>query len=343
MKLPAHKTNWKANLHKIIYEADTPAGRRFDIALIIVILFSIVLVMLESVESINAKYHNFLNIAEWTITVLFTLEYITRILIIKKPAKYIFSFYGIIDLLATIPKYVSLIFVGTQALVALRALRLLRVFRILKLARYLGASNTLISALKASRTKIAVFLLSIFILTIILGTIMYLIEGPKNGFTSIPYSMYWAIVTLTTVGYGDISPQTPIGQFIASIVMVLGYGIIAVPTGILTSEMTKQNILQIWKNILPLVRNSKPAIKRSVVVFPQPDGPNRVTNSLPSMFRLIPSTARTAFFPCSKILTTFSKTRLPPDWDCINSVIFLSPIWLVPTNDPYPLFHQQQD
>jgi voltage-gated potassium channel len=242
LKQPAQKTNWKTKLHKIIYEADTPAGRRFDIALIIVILFSIVLVMLESIESINAKYHNFLNIAEWTITILFTLEYITRILIIKKPAKYIFSFYGIIDLLATIPKYVSLIFVGTQALVALRALRLLRVFRILKLARYLGASNTLISALKASRTKIAVFLLSIFILTIILGTIMYLIEGPKNGFTSIPYSMYWAIVTLTTVGYGDISPHTPLGQFIASIVMVLGYGIIAIPTGIFTSEMAKQNI-----------------------------------------------------------------------------------------------------
>lgn len=242
MKQPAYKTNWKTKLHKIIYEADTPAGRWFDIALIIVILFSIVLVMLESVESIDAKYHFFLNIAEWVITILFTLEYFTRILIIKKPVKYIFSFYGIIDLLATIPKYVSLIFVGTQALVALRALRLLRVFRILKLARYLGASNTLTSALKASKTKIAVFLLSIFILTIILGTIMYLIEGPKNGFTSIPYSMYWAIVTLTTVGYGDISPHTPIGQFIASIVMVLGYGIIAVPTGILTSEMTKQNI-----------------------------------------------------------------------------------------------------
>jgi len=242
LKQPTYKTNWKTKLHNIIYEADTPAGRWFDIVLIIVILFSIVLVMLESVVSIDVKYHFFLNIAEWIITILFTMEYFARILIIKKPTKYIFSFYGIIDFLATIPKYLSLIFVGTQALIALRALRLLRVFRILKLARYLGASNTLSSALKASKTKIAVFLLSIFILTIILGTIMYLIEGPENGFTSIPYSMYWAIVTLTTVGYGDISPHTPLGQFIASIVMVLGYGIIAVPTGIITSEMAKQDV-----------------------------------------------------------------------------------------------------
>ena len=241
MKEKLDKTNWKTKLHDIIYEADTKEGKWFDIILILTILVSILLVMLESVESIDDNYHTFLNSAEWVITILFSIEYIARIIIIKKPSKYIFSFYGIIDLLATIPKYLSLIFVGTHALVALRALRLLRVFRILKLARYLGASNTLTSALKASKTKIAVFLLSILILTIILGTIMYLVEGPENGFTSIPYSMYWAIVTLTTVGYGDISPHTPLGQFIASIVMVLGYGIIAVPTGIITSEMTKQD------------------------------------------------------------------------------------------------------
>ncbi len=231
--------HWKERVHQIIYEADTTTGKWFDILLIITIIISIVLVMLESVESIDKKYHTFLNISEWIITILFTIEYILRVITIKKPSTYIFSFYGIIDLLATIPKYLSLIFVGTHALVALRALRLLRVFRILKLARYLGASKTLSSALKASRTKISVFLLTILILTIILGTIMYLIEGPKNGFTSIPYSMYWAIVTLTTVGYGDISPHTPLGQFIASLVMILGYGIIAVPTGIVTSEMTK--------------------------------------------------------------------------------------------------------
>jgi len=230
---------WITKLHDLIYEADTKNGKRFDIILIITILISIILVMLESVESFDAKYHRFLNISEWVITILFSIEYIARIVTIKKPSSYIFSFYGIIDLLATIPKYLSLIFVGTHALVALRALRLLRVFRILKLARYLGASRNLISALKASKAKILVFLFSVLVLTIILGTVMYLIEGPENGFTSIPHSMYWAIVTLTTVGYGDLAPHTPFGQFIASIVMILGYGIIAVPTGIVTSEMTK--------------------------------------------------------------------------------------------------------
>lgn len=233
------KSNWKVKLHEIIYEADTKEGKLFDIILIFTILLSIILVMLESVESFDAKYHNFLNISEWIITILFSIEYIARIVTIKKPTTYIFSFYGIIDLLATIPKYLSLIFVGTHALVALRALRLLRVFRILKLARYLGASRNLIAALKASRIKISVFLFSVLVLTIILGTVMYLIEGPENGFTSIPHSMYWAIVTLTTVGYGDLAPHTPFGQFIASMVMILGYGIIAVPTGIVTSEMTK--------------------------------------------------------------------------------------------------------
>jgi voltage-gated potassium channel len=240
-KQPSNKKeqDWKTKLHEIIYEADTPSGKWFDLILIFAIIISIVLVMLESVESFDSKYHNFLNISEWIITILFTLEYIARVISIKKPSKYIFSFYGVIDLLATIPKYLSFIFVGSHALIALRALRLLRVFRILKLARYLSAATVLTKSLKASRLKISVFLLTVFILTIILGTIMYLIEGPKNGFTSIPYSMYWAIVTLTTVGYGDISPHTPFGQLIASLVMILGYGIIAVPTGIVTSEMSR--------------------------------------------------------------------------------------------------------
>jgi len=239
-KSKSHK-HWKTRLYEIIYEADTNAGKWFDILLIFVILFSIIIVMLESVNSIDANYHNFLNIAEWVITILFSFEYIARIICIKKPSKYIFSFYGIIDFLATIPKYISIFFIGTHALVALRALRLLRVFRILKLTRYLGASNKLMAALKSSKIKIAVFLFSVLVLTIILGTVMYIIEGSENGFTSIPYSMYWAIVTLTTVGYGDISPHTPLGQLIASLVMILGYGIIAVPTGIITSEMTKQD------------------------------------------------------------------------------------------------------
>ncbi|MFI1743447.1 ion transporter [Thalassobellus sediminis] len=230
---------WKRKLHEIIYEADTPIGKLFDVVLLITILASIFLVMLESVESIDNKYHDILNISEWVITILFSIEYIARIITVKKPLKYIFSFYGVIDFLSTIPKYISLLVGGLHALAALRALRLLRVFRILKLARYLGASNNLVAAIKASRVKISVFLFAVVIISVILGTIMYLIEGEENGFTNIPKSVYWCIVTLTTVGYGDIAPQTPLGQFIASIVMILGYGIIAVPTGIVTSEFTK--------------------------------------------------------------------------------------------------------
>ena len=233
------QTSWKRELHEIIYEADTPNGKLFDLILLITILASIVLVMLESIDSINDSYGTFLNISEWIITGLFTLEYILRIIAIKKPLKYIFSFYGIIDLLSTIPKYLSLIFIGSHHFAALRALRLLRVFRILKLTRYIGASNKLLIALKASRAKIGVFLFFIIILCVILGAIMYMIEGADNGFTSIPKSIYWAVVTMTTVGYGDIAHQTPFGQFIASIIMILGYAIIAIPTGIVSSEISK--------------------------------------------------------------------------------------------------------
>jgi len=238
--LDTSKNSWRTKLHVIIYGTNTPVGKLFDLILLIVILASIVLVMLESVKEIDQKYHEFLNLAEWVVTILFTIEYIARILTVKKPIKYITSFYGVIDLLSTIPKYLSLIFVGTHSLVALRALRLLRVFRILKLARFLGASNTIAKALKASRAKIAVFLFGVVIVSIILGTIMYMVEGDDAGFTSIPRGVYWCIVTLTTVGYGDISPVTPLGQFIASIVMIMGYGIIAVPTGIVTAEMTNR-------------------------------------------------------------------------------------------------------
>ncbi|MFK2821041.1 ion transporter [Flavobacteriaceae sp. LMIT009] len=234
------KHSWRFKLHEILYEADTPAGRIFNIILFIVIIASIVFVMLESVQYIDQKYHDFLNVAEWVITILFSIEYIARIITVKKPFKYIFSFYGIIDLLATIPKYVSLLLAGSQSLVALRALRLLRVFRILKLARYIGESTNLTRALALSRAKILIFMLFVFILCIILGTIMYLVEsGSESGFTSIPRSVYWAIVTLTTVGYGDIAPATALGQFIASFIMLMGYAIIAVPTGIVTAEMTK--------------------------------------------------------------------------------------------------------
>ncbi|WP_296384003.1 ion transporter [Winogradskyella sp.] len=234
-----HKRSWKAKLHEIIYEADTPAGKLFDVILLIAILASILLVMLESVNSIAEEHLSLLNVLEWIITILFTIEYILRIITVKQPLKYVTSFYGVIDLLSTIPKYLSLIFVGTHALVALRALRLLRVFRILKLARYMGASNQLAGAIKASRAKIAVFLFAVVIASIIFGTIMYLVEGEENGFTNIPKSVYWCIVTMTTVGFGDIAPQTPLGQFIAAIIMIMGYGIIAVPTGIVSAEYTK--------------------------------------------------------------------------------------------------------
>lgn len=233
---------WKLKLHEIIYEADTKAGKLFDVVLLIAIIASVILVMLESIESIDKQYHFYLNIGEWIITILFTIEYILRIITIKKPTNYIFSFYGVIDFLSTIPKYLSLIFIGSQHLIAFRALRLLRVFRILKLTRYISASQNLKTALQSSKSKIIVFILFILIICIILGTVLYIIEGPENGFTSIPTSVYWAIVTLTTVGFGDITPQTPLGQLLASIIMILGYGIIAIPTGIISAEMSKTNV-----------------------------------------------------------------------------------------------------
>lgn len=230
---------WKSKLHEVIYEADTPAGKFFDIALLVVILLSIILVMLESVGYLHDKYFWIFYIAEWIITVIFTIEYILRIIAINRPSKYIFSFYGIIDLLSTIPTYIAVIFGGFNFLFAVRAIRLLRVFRILKITRYIGESEKLARALRHSRAKIFVFLFAVLIICIIMGTVMYLIEGPENGYTSIPISIYWCIVTLTTVGFGDIHPVTPLGRFIASFIMIVGYGIIAVPTGIVTAEMTR--------------------------------------------------------------------------------------------------------
>ncbi|KAB8153669.1 ion transporter [Kordia sp. TARA_039_SRF] len=230
--------DWKSKLHEIIYEADTREGKLFDVILLILILASIGLVMMESVEEFALKHGTFLDISEWIITILFTIEYFARIISIKKPTKYIFSFYGLVDLFSTIPKYLSLFIVGSQSLIALRALRLMRIFRVLKLARYIGESNNIMRALNASKIKIGVFIMFILILCTILGSVMYLIEsGEESEFTSIPRSIYWAIVTLTTVGYGDIAPLTSLGQFIASIIMILGYGIIAVPTGIVTAEL----------------------------------------------------------------------------------------------------------
>lgn len=224
----------------IIFGADTPAGKLFDVILLWAILLSVFIVMLESVNDIKVNYGKELFFLEWFFTILFSIEYISRVYTSPKPLKYVFSFFGIIDLLSILPTFLGIIFTGAHSLVVIRSVRLLRVFRVLKMVRYLGEASTLLEAMKASRTKITIFIGTLFLLTVILGTIMYLIEGNDNGFTSIPQSIYWAVVTLTTVGYGDISPHTTLGQIVASIIMVLGYGIIAVPTGIVSAEMNQQ-------------------------------------------------------------------------------------------------------
>ncbi|SRR6056297_290612 len=234
------KEGWREDLHEIIFEADTPMGKWFDITLLIAIICSVFIVMLESVEQVKENYAIWLLGVEWGFTILFTVEYFLRIVIVRKPWNYIKSFYGIIDLLSIIPTYLSLFIVGTHSLIVVRSIRLLRLFKILKMSRFIGEASVLTEALRASREKIIVFLFSVFTSVIILGTLMYLIEGSENGFTSIPKSIYWAIVTLTTVGYGDIAPQTIAGQTLASFIMILGYAIIAVPTGIVTSEISHQ-------------------------------------------------------------------------------------------------------
>ena len=230
---------WRKKVHEIIFEADTPAGKLFDVTLLIMISLSIIVVMLESVEPVRKEYGSLLNIVEWGLTILFTLEYVMRIIAVRNPWKYIFSFYGLVDLISIVPTYLSLVTTGAQTLATVRSLRLLRVFRILKMGRFLKEASTLKRALVSSRPKILVFLLAIMTIVTIMGTIIYMIEDPKDGFTSIPRSIYWAIVTLTTVGYGDIAPQTVLGQFFASIIMIMGYAIIAVPTGIVTAEIAR--------------------------------------------------------------------------------------------------------
>ncbi|WGF92569.1 ion transporter [Aequorivita marisscotiae] len=237
---PSNKKSWRYKIHEIIYEADTPMGKLFDIILLILILLSVIIVMLESVRSIDLEYHKLFYVIEWIITIFFTIEYIARIITVKKPKNYIFSFYGIIDLLSTIPLYLSFILVGSNYLLTVRAMRLLRVFRILKIARYIGEGNKLKKALLESRAKIFIFIFAVLIVAIIAGTLMYLIEGEESGFKSIPVSVYWCIVTLTTVGFGDIAPVTPAGQFLATIIMILGYGVIAVPTGIISAQYVRK-------------------------------------------------------------------------------------------------------
>jgi voltage-gated potassium channel len=227
--------NW---LHEIIFEADTAGGKLFDVLLILSIIASVILVMLDSVAEINAAHGPLLYAGEWFFTLLFTLEYFLRLFSIGRPLSYATSFFGLVDLLAILPTYLSILFPGTQFLLVIRILRVLRIFRVLKLVPYVGEGRMLMQALRASRRKITVFLFTVLTLVIIFGSLMYLIEEASDGFTSIPRCIYWAVVTLTTVGYGDISPQTNLGQLVAAFIMIIGYGIIAVPTGIVTVELS---------------------------------------------------------------------------------------------------------
>ncbi len=231
-------SRWRYRLHEIIFEADTPAGKAFDIVLIWSILISVAAVLLESVTGIRNHYGDVLQGIEWFFTVLFSIEYMLRLFSVGRPLRYATSFFGIVDFLAVVPTYLSLLISGGQYLLTIRILRLLRIFRVFKLTAYLSEAKVITTALQASRKKISVFLLAVFTIVVIIGSLMYVIEGEERGFTSIPTSIYWAIVTLTTVGYGDLSPQTPLGKALASLVMVIGYGIIAVPTGIVTVEIS---------------------------------------------------------------------------------------------------------
>lgn len=231
----------RKKIYEIIFEADTKAGKTFDIILILLIIFSVTIVMLESLPGRSELFYQRLNTMEWLVTLAFLAEYTTRLWVVRKPLNYAFSFFGIIDLLAIIPSFLGLILTGTHMLVVLRALRLLRIFRVLKLTRYINEASSLWKALIASRNKISVFLFTVLILVTIMGTLMYIIESDNDsGFTSIPISIYWAVVTLTTVGYGDIAPVTALGQSLAGIIMIMGYSIIAVPTGIVTAELSKK-------------------------------------------------------------------------------------------------------
>lgn len=228
---------WREQLHEIIYESNTLAGRIFDISLLFLILASILVVILDSIQEWRNEYGHLFDVLEWVFTIVFSIEFILRLITIKNPWRYIFSFLGLIDILSIIPSYLSIFFVGAESLLVLRALRLLRIFRIFKLSHFLSEMQFLGIAIKGSLRKISIFMLIVIMLVIILGSIMYLAEGGKNGFTNIPESIYWAIVTITTVGYGDITPATTMGKLVASLIMLIGYAIIAVPTGILTTEM----------------------------------------------------------------------------------------------------------
>ena len=230
----------KIKLHKVIFESDTEAGKIFDVTLLLLIVLSVCVVVLETIPAVNARYLQLFRTIEWIFTIIFSIEYLLRIYSVRKPRAYIFSFYGIVDLLAVIPTYLSLLYFGSQHLLVIRALRLLRVFRIFKLSHFLKGQDTITSAIRASLPKILVFLTFIIIIVTIIGTVMYAVESPYNPkFSSIPQGIYWAVTTLTTVGFGDITPVTGLGRFLSVVVMIMGYGILAVPTGIISAEMVR--------------------------------------------------------------------------------------------------------
>ena len=246
--VPPSPTPWREKLHEVIFEADTPAGKNFDIALLIAIGLSVAAVSMESVPHLRATYGPWLRGVEWAVTAGFTVEYVLRLLAVRKPMRYALSFFGLVDLLSLLPTYLSIFIAGSHTLTVIRALRLLRIFRILKLAHFVLEAQILSRAIRASGRKITIFIGVVLSVVLIVGSIMYMVEGAESGFTSIPQSIYWAIVTMTTVGYGDIAPQTTLGKFIASVVMLLGYGVLAVPTGIVSSEIvsaTKRGINEI--------------------------------------------------------------------------------------------------
>ena len=234
----AAATGWRRRAFDAVFASDTPAGRAFDAALILAIVASVGVTMLDSVAALHARFGSVLRIAEWGFTLLFGVEYLLRLAIVRRPLRYVFSFYGLVDLLAVLPSIVSLVLTGSEPLIGIRALRILRVFRVFKLVRYVGAAEQLRVALVRSRRKIFVFIVTMLVLVSVFGAVMYLVEGPEHGFTSIPRAMYWATVTMATVGFGDLTPSTALGQFITTIMILIGYGIIAVPTGIYAAELT---------------------------------------------------------------------------------------------------------
>ena len=252
-KRPTEVSGWRERLHEIIFEADTFAGKLFDVLLLIAIFLSVLVVMLDSVKEFHKDYENTLFIAEWIFTILFTIEYVLRLVCTRRPIKYALSFYGVVDLLSIVPTYLTLWQPdrATQQLLIIRALRLLRVFRIFKLGQFLGEAAALRQALRSSRAKITVFLATLLVVVTIMGAAMHLIEGEASGFTSIPQSLYWAIVTMTTVGYGDVAPESALGKTLAALMMVLGYSLIIVPFGIISTELAQMKVKPVSTQVCP--------------------------------------------------------------------------------------------